>query len=337
MSRKPGIHGDRSLVMWKIHLATLILVASLSTAWTAQAQSAGDPANEVAAKVNGVPITSTELNRSFLANVQVPYASVQEDPRAKEVRRQILDNLIDRELLLQEAKTRKMSVPPKELDAELQKIVQRFPSPEAFEKALTAQNFTLDSVKKDMEGQILRRQLVKQEVLDKTPVSVDDGQAFYEKNKDKYVEQEQVRARHILIKVPQDASATDDANLKKKAGDVLKRAKKGGDFAALAKEFSEDGSRADGGDLGFFARGQMVGAFEEAAFALKPGQVSDLVRTQFGYHIIKVEERKAAKSLSYDEAKEQVKEDMSREQTLSRYQEYMAALRSKSSIEVLLP
>jgi peptidyl-prolyl cis-trans isomerase C len=337
MSRKPGVHSDRSLFVWKIRLATLILVASLDTAWTAQTQPAGSPSNEVAAKVNGVPITTTELNRSFLANVQVPYASVQEDPRAQQVLRQILDNLIDRELLLQEAKTLKMSVPPQELDAELQKIVQRFPSPEAFEKALTAQNFTLDSVKKDMEGQMLRQQLVKKEVLDKTTVSTNDPQSFYEKNKDKYAEQEQVRARHILIKVPQEASPTDDANLKKKAGDVLKRARKGGDFAALAKEFSEDGSRAEGGDLGFFAHGQMVAAFEEAAFALKPGQVSDLVRTQFGYHIIKVEERKPAKSLSYDEAKEQVKEDMGREQTLSRYQEYMASLRSKSSIEVLLP
>jgi peptidyl-prolyl cis-trans isomerase C len=81
----------------------------------------------------------------------------------------------------------------------------------------------------------------------------------------------------------------------------------------------------------------MVGAFEEAAFTLKPGQVSDLVRTQFGYHIIKVDERKPAKSLSYDEAKEQVQEDLTREQTLSRYEEYMAGLRSKASIEVVMP
>src|SRR5687767_720783 len=150
MWRKSGVHGDRSLLVWKIRFATLLLVASLGTGWTAQAQSASGASNEVAAKVNGVPITTTELNRSVLAQVQVPYTSVQEDPRAKQVLRQILDNLIDRELLLQEAKTSKMSVPPQQLDAELQKIVQRFPSPEAFEQALTAQNFTLDSVKKDM-------------------------------------------------------------------------------------------------------------------------------------------------------------------------------------------
>jgi peptidyl-prolyl cis-trans isomerase C len=337
MFRKSEIPGERRFFMWKIHFVTLLLAASLSTGWAAPAQPTGAESNEVAAKVNGVPITATELNRSFLTQVQVPYASVQEDPRAKQVLRQILDNLIDRELLLQEAKTLKMSVPPQQLDAELQKIVQRFPSQEAFEQALTAQNFTLDSVKKDMEGQMLRQQLVKKEILDKTTVSTNDVQSFYEKNKEKYAEEEQVRARHILIKVPQEASATDDANLKKKAGDVLKRAKKGEDFAALAKEFSEDGSRTDGGDLGFFGRGQMVGAFEEVAFTLKPGQVSDLVRTQFGYHIIKVDERKPAKSLSYEEAKEQVKEDITREQTLSRYQEYMAALRSKASIEVLMP
>jgi peptidyl-prolyl cis-trans isomerase C len=337
MLRQSGLPGERSFFMWKIRFATLFLAASLTTAWAAPAQPGGAGPSAVAAKVNGVPITTSELDRSFLAHVQVPYASVEEDPRAKQVRRQILDNLIDRELLLQEAKALKMSVPPRHLDDELQKIVQRFPSPEAFEQALTAQNFTLDSVKKDMEGQMLRQQLVKQEILDKTAVSASDVQSFYEQHREKYAEEEQVRARHILIKVPQEASAADDANLKKKAGDVLKRAKKGEDFAALAKEFSEDGSRADGGDLGFFGRGQMVAPFEEVAFALKPGQVSDLVRTQFGYHIIKVDERKPAKSLSYDEAKEQVKEDVTREQTLSRYQEYIASLRQKATIEVLTP
>jgi peptidyl-prolyl cis-trans isomerase C len=337
MFRQSGLPGERSFFMWKVRFAILFLAASLSTAWTAPAQPEGTGSNAVVAKVNGVPITTEELDRSFLAHVQVPYASVEEDPRAKQVRRQILDNLIDRELLLQEAKTLKMSVPSQRVDDELQKIVQRFPSPEAFEQALTAQNFTLDSVKKDMEGQMLRQQLVKQEILDKTTVSASDVQSFYEQHREKYAEEEQVRARHILIKVPQEASATDEANLKKKASDVLKRAKKGEDFAALAKQFSEDGSRADGGDLGFFGRGQMVAPFEEVAFALKPGQVSDLVRTQFGYHIIKVDERKPAKSLSYDEAKEQVKEDVTREQTLSRYQDYIASLRHKASIEVLMP
>src|SRR5919108_1065227 len=329
--------GGRSPTSRSVLVVALALMATLCLGWQVYAQPSGGASGEVAAKVNGTPITTVELNRTFLAHVQVPYSAVQDDPRAKQLLHQILDNLIDRELLLQEAKSSKAAVAPQEIDAELQKLMERFPSKEAFEQALSSQNFTLEAVKKDIQDQILRQQVVKKEILDKVNVNPDQFQPFYEQNKNKYVEEEQVHVRHILFKVPQDTSAADEEKLKKKANDVLKRAKKGEDFAALAKQFSEDGSRESGGDLGFFARGRMVGPFEEAAFALKPGQISDLVRTQFGYHIIKVEERKPGRSLPYEEAKEQVKEDLTREQTFARYQEYMGGLRNKASIEILLP
>jgi peptidyl-prolyl cis-trans isomerase C len=315
----------------------VLLTFVLLMAWAVRAQPAGGAPDEVAAKVNGVPISTLELNRSFLAHVQVPYTAVQEDPRAKQVLQQILDSLIDRELLLQQAKSKKITVTPQQVDAQMQQLAQRFPSPEAFDQALAAQNFTRDTVKKDVEGQLLRRQLVEKEILDKVKVSDRDVQDFYDKNKDKYVEEEQVRARHILVKVPKEASAADDAKLKGKADEALKRAKKGEDFATLAKELSDDGSKQDGGDLGFFPRGRMVGPFEEAAFALQPNQISDVIRTQFGYHIIKVEERKAGRALPFAEAQEQVKEDLTRERTYERYQQYVAGLRSKAKVEVLLP
>jgi peptidyl-prolyl cis-trans isomerase C len=305
-------------------------------AWGVRSQPAGGSSADVAAKVNGVPITTLDLNRSFQAHVQVPYATVQEDPRAKEVRRQILDNLIDRELLLQRAKSLKMAAPAQQVDAQMQQLLQRFPSQEALEQALIAQNLTMDSVKKDVESQLLRQQLVKKEILDKVNVSAGDVQTFYDKNKDKYVEEDQVRARHILIKVPQEVNPEDDAKLKGKADDTLKRARQGEDFATLATATSDDGSKENGGDLGFFPRGRMVAPFEEAAFALQPGQMSEVVRTQFGYHIIKVEERKTGRALAFDEAKSQVQEDLTQQRTYERYQQYMAGLRSKAKVEVLL-
>jgi peptidyl-prolyl cis-trans isomerase C len=314
----------------------LMLALLMLMAWTVRSQPAGGSSQDVAAKVNGVPITTLDLNRSFQAHVQVPYATVQEDPRAKEVLRQILDNLIDRELLLQRAKALKMAVPAQQVDTQMQQLLQRFPSQEALEQALTAQNLTLDSVKKDVESQLLRQQLVKKEILDKVKVSAGDVQTFYDQNKDKYVEEEQVRASHILIRVPQEASPEDDAKLKRKADDTLKRAKQGENFAALASEMSDDGSKENGGDLGFFPRGRMVAPFEEVAFALQPGQMSEVVRTQFGYHIIKAEERKTGRALAFDEAKSQVQEDLTQQQTYERYQQYMAGLRSKAKVDVLL-
>jgi peptidyl-prolyl cis-trans isomerase C len=331
-----GVHDHRSRSYRRDLMIFVLLALLMLMAWAIRSESVAGNPEDIAAKVNGVPISAGDMNRSFEAHVQVPYSAVQEDPRAKEVMRQILDNLIDRELLLQQAKSLKMSVPSQQVDAQMQQLVQRFPSQEAFEQALTAQNFSLETVKKDVEGQLLRQQLVKKEVLDKVNVSARDVQTYYDKNKAKYVEEEQIRARHILIRVPQEASPTDDAKLKGKADDVLKRAKKGEDFAVLAKELSDDGSKENGGDLGFFPRGRMVAAFEEAAFALQPGQMTEIVRTEFGYHIIKVEEHKAGRALPFDEAKEQVKEDLTREQTYERYQQYVAQLRNKAKVEVLL-
>jgi peptidyl-prolyl cis-trans isomerase C len=331
-----GVRDDRTRPRRHDLTVFLIMALLMLMAWGVRSQPAGGSSGDIAAKVNGVPITTLELNRSFQAHVQVPYSAVQEDPRAKEVLRQILDNLIDRELLLQQAKSLKMAVPPQQVDTQMQQLMQRFPSQEAFEKALAEQNFTVDAVKKDVESQLLRQQLVKKEILDKVNVSARDVQSFYDKNKDKYVEEEQIHARHILIKVPQEVSPTDDAKLKGKADNALKRARQGEDFAVLAKELSDDGSKENGGDLGFFPRGRMVAGFEEAAFALQPGQMSEVVRTQFGYHIIKVEERKTGRALPFDEAKEQVKDDLTKEQTYERYQQYMAGLRSKAKVEVLL-
>jgi peptidyl-prolyl cis-trans isomerase C len=331
-----GVRDARGQLRRRDLIILLILALLILMAWGVRSQPAGGSGADVAAKVNGVPITTLELNRSFQAHVQVPYSTVQEDPRAKEVLRQILDNLIDRELLLQRAKSLKMAVLAQQVDTQMQQLQKRFPSQEAFEQALTAQNLTMDAVKKDVESHLLRQRLVQQEILDKVNVSAGDVQTFYEKNKDKYVEEEQVRARHILIKVPPDVSPADDARLKGKADDALKRVKQGENFAALATELSDDGSKESGGDLGFFPRGRMVPAFEEVAFTLQPGQTSEVVRTQFGYHIIKVEERKTGRALAFDEAKTQVKDDLTQQQTYERYQRYMAGLRSKAKVEVLL-
>ena len=140
-------------LMILLMLALLMLMAE-----RVRSQPAAGSGADVAAKVNGVPITTLELNRSFQAHVQVPYSTVQEDPRAKEVLRQILDNLIDRELLLQRAKSLKMAVPAQQVDTQMQQLLQRFPSKEAFDQALMAQNLTLDSVKKEVESQLLRQQ-----------------------------------------------------------------------------------------------------------------------------------------------------------------------------------
>ena len=129
-----------------------------------------------------------------------------------------------------------------------------------------------------------------QPLLEKTEVSQEEIRAYYEENIEQYKIKKQVKARHILFKLAEDASEEEEKAVRERAMKVLEKAKQGEDFAELAKAYSEGPSKDEGGDLGTFSAGQMVKPFEEAAFALKPGEISDLVRTPFGLHIIKVEE-----------------------------------------------
>ncbi|PIO99398.1 peptidylprolyl isomerase [Pleomorphomonas carboxyditropha] len=172
-----------------------------------------------------------------------------------------------------------------------------------------------------LEAQALRNTYVEEQLQGK--ISDDDIKARYEKDIAGYVPPEEVHARHILVKTEDEANA------------ILKQLADGGNFEALAKEKSEDpGSKGNGGDLGFFAKGQMVPEFEAEAFALKPGETSAKpIKTQFGYHIVKVEERRAQPVPTLDQVREQVIQMVERD----KYQETLAKMRGEAKIEILTP
>jgi peptidyl-prolyl cis-trans isomerase D len=158
-----------------------------------------------------------------------------------------------------------------------------------------------------------------------------DLHAYYQKHIDQFQVKEQVKVRHILIKVPQGADAATDAAAKKKAEDIRKQILAGGDFAKLAAENSDDpGSKSQGGELGFIQRGQTVPEFEKAAFGLEPGQTSEPVKTQFGYHIIQTEQKDTAHTRSFDEVKSQIEPIVERDMQLKAAQAYGQQLASEA-------
>lgn len=293
-------------------------------------------AKDVAAQVNERTITYQELNKEFRARTRVPFEKVQADPQAQHIRKQVLEQIINEELLLKEAEQQKVSVPPAEIDKRFTQLQARFPSEEAFNQELKNRGLTAERLKQNIKKGLMRQQILTKEVLDKVSVSPKELEAFFDKNKNNYVQEEEIHARHILIRVDADVSPEDDRKAKERANAVLVKVKKGEDFGQLAKEHSDGPTKEREGDLGYFGRGQMVKPFEDAAFSLKAGQVSDLVRTKFGYHIIKVEDRREAKRLSYKQAENQVKDDLTKEKVNARYQEYIDGLRKKAKITIHL-
>ena len=176
-------------------------------------------------------------------------------------------------------------------------------------------------------------QYLQKEVISKVKVTEKDAKAYYDKNPDLFKSPEQVKARHILIQVPKEASDEDKKKQKEKADEVLKKVKAGEDFTKLAAETSDDpGTKSKGGELGFFSKGSMVPAFEQVAFSLKPGEVSELVETEFGFHVIKVDEKKEAVSEPFETIKEKVTKQVLREKQEAKVTEFVEQALKKAKV-----
>jgi peptidyl-prolyl cis-trans isomerase C len=179
--------------------------------------------------------------------------------------------------------------------------------------------------------------LIEAEIASKVAITPEQVNDFYSKNPEQFKQGDSVRASHILISVPKGADDAAKAQARAKADDVLKEVKAGKDFAALAKQHSADpGSAANGGDLGFFQQGQMVGPFNDAAFTLAPGATSDLVETEFGFHIIRVIEKKAGRTIPLEEVKPQVEQYLERLNRQQQTEAFVNGLKAKGKIEILI-
>ncbi len=290
---------------------------------------------EVVARVNGEAISGKDLDDAVRA-IAGRAGPIPPDERDR-VYRGVLDNMIGYRLMIQEAKARKITVPDAEVDAQIAQIRAQFPSDGQFQQALTAQRTTLEAVRNDARDGMSADKLVESEIASKVAVKPEAVTDFYQKNQDKFQQGPRVRASHILIGIPQNADAATKQQAKAKADALLKDLKAGKDFAAAAKENSQDpGSAPNGGDLGYFEKGQMVPPFEQAAFALKAGEMSEVVETQFGYHIIKVADKQESRVVPLEEAKGQIEEYLTQQNRHAETELFVNALRAKAKVEILI-
>lgn len=270
----------------------------------------------VVAKVNNDIITLTEFEaaKQVLSNsTKIPLDQIPE-----EATREILSRMIESMLVLQEAKRRGIEASSSEIGEALDKVKARFKSEEEFQGALIAQGYTIENLREDCKEEILRSKLISQEVRSKIQIAPEKIEEI--KNRLGL----QLHAKHILVKTEEDASV------------LLQRLKEGAGFEELAKEQSLCPSREKGGDLGFFARREMVKEFDEAAFALEDGQISGIVKTQFGYHIIKVVGRRTAPEEDLSRLEKEAAYFLWEENFKKRLSEWLKHLYDKAYIEVML-
>ncbi|OBZ14506.1 peptidylprolyl isomerase [Bacillus sp. FJAT-27264] len=259
-------------------IASIVLAAALIIVLIKPPFQKGDD-NTAVATVNGENITKSQLYDKM---VEAGGPST-------------LQSLITTTLVSQEAKKANITVTDADIAEELTDLKAQFGGEEAFNSALAQSGMTLDDLKKQMPLQVELRKILEPQVK----ITDDEIKKYYDENKAHFNTEEEVRASHILVKTKEEADA------------VLKELKDGKDFATVAKEKSTDtGSKDHGGDLNFFKRGDMVPEFADVAFKLKVGETSGAVKSQYGYHIIKVTDRKEAKNYTLDEKKDEIRKTL---------------------------
>jgi len=290
---------------------------------------------EVIARVNGEAVSRTDIE-DYVRNLEGARGPVPAEQRDR-VYRGIIDQLVGYRLLVQEAKARKIVVPDNEVNAKIDEVKKQFPSEDVFMQTLIDRKLTLDQMKADARRDIAISRLIDAEIASRIALKPSQVEDFYKNNQDQFTQPERVRASHILIAFPEGADAAAKAQAKTKAQKVLKDVRAGKDFAALAREHSQDpGSAPNGGDLGFFPQGQMVGPFNEVAFSLKPGATSGLVETQFGYHIIRVAEKQPGRTVPLEEVRPKVEQYLQNQNKETETDAFVKSLRAKGKVEILI-
>ncbi|HLL03005.1 MAG TPA: peptidylprolyl isomerase [Myxococcaceae bacterium] len=298
--------------------------------------------DKVVAVVNRDIITLSEVQQR--AAPEMARLAGEKDQRKRgEARAQLmkeaLDALIADKLIDAEVRELGLGVSASEVDEAMADVKKQngITDPAQFEQLLAREGYTVKSYRDFLTKQISRSRLMQMRVATKVKITEEDLKAAYAQYSKLEGEEFEVHARHILVTVDAKATPEQVEEARKKAEAIAAEARRPGmNFEALARARSEGPSKEDGGDLGFFRRGVMVPAFEQAAFSLKAGEVSNPIRTNFGWHVLKVEERRAIGVTSYEEMRAKLELQLRQQKTEKFVDQYVQELRKKAVIEVKL-
>lgn len=330
-------------------LAIFLTVSGLSCKKKDTDKSSTDSGANIAVTINGVNILESEIDRLVKPQLErIAKQSAELPPTfaeqyAKQLREQFLEQMIRRNLLDEKVKEANIVITDEEVMSTIEEIATSQKEPlslEEFKKKMAEYGQNFDEVKEEVREGLARNKFMQAHWAGKINVTEEDARKYYDENPKQFEQTEQVRASHILIK-PEITDPHVDPNAdpneaktvaKAKAEDLLKQIKEGADFAELAKAHSNCPSAPNGGDLGFFPRGETTPAFENVAFELEIGQLSEIVETKYGYHIIKATDHKEATTTAFDQAKENIIRQLTQKKQSELAEEYIESLKAKANI-----
>ncbi len=295
--------------------------------------------DRVVAVVNQEIITLSEVEKevALLKEEIVTEDRFEKQERMQALSRQVLEKLIEEKLIDQEVKKSGIKISSKDVEATVEEVKGRNTiTQEDLERALAVEGLTLETYKKQIEKTLQRQKLIHWSVKVEEKAGEKEVREFYQKNISRYRTNETYRPGQILFVIPKEAAPEEIREIRKKCQKVLEKIKKGEDFGEMAVLYSEDASNKDHGDLGYFKKGELLPVFEKEALRLKVGEVSGIIRTEFGFHIIKLLDRKGTNPLPFEEVVERVKADYHNSETEKAFRQYLSTLKEKAIIEIKL-
>jgi peptidyl-prolyl cis-trans isomerase C len=318
-----------------VHKTLILWIAGLAFAAGALCQPADQtPAdiNPVVMRINGESVYAVEISL-VMRNLGSQLPPQEESVAQQQLLQAATQQVVEQKLLAQEARRFGIQADEARVTARMNAAEKQSGGREALARTLAGGGSTLEQLEGMFRELELGREFITNQILPTVQVTDQEVEEVYSKHPEVFTSEERVRARHILIQVDEGSDSDAERNALERALQAHERAVAGEDFAALARELSDGPSGPNGGDLGFFTKSTMVEPVAEAAFGMAPGEVSDVVRTRFGYHVIKVEERRPAGAIPFEEAQGQARSLLINQRTAELVGELLETLYSNAQIE----
>jgi peptidyl-prolyl cis-trans isomerase C len=283
-----------------------VLLDSCSAGEKKAAQEAlAVPGQEIVARVNGAPVYASDVNLGATRLRQKgTFNAPEKEPKSEEqLREEALQVLIENELLFQEARRRGFTAAQEAVEQEMAAIAGQFPGPATFEKALAQMKITKEDLRRDLERAQTVERMVESAIEPGIGVSSEEVRSYYDANPQMFTDPERMHIRHILLRVSPSTTEEQKAEMRRTLEGLRERVLKGESFEALADQYSQDMRAGKGGDLGYMSRGQLAKDFEQSVFALQTGQLSGVVSSPYGYHLIQVLDHQPPTLVSFERVK----------------------------------
>jgi len=319
-------------------LAVLLLSAGVFLLFSPNLS--GEVVDRIVALVNGDVITLSEveqMGQPFFEQVRRTSTAAEREEKLGKARLEVLGHLIESKLLEEEMKKRKIEVPERDVDAAINDVLKNSGFNEnELRKLLAREGMTYAGYRQKVRDELGKMRLVSREIKSKIVIEEDELRKYYRENQEKFTDPLEVKIQQIFFPFPPNAPAREAAAVQDEARTVLEKARKGEDFTDLAKKYSKGPEASEGGLLGWFKPKELLPELEEVGFKLKTGDISDLIRSPAGFHIIRVLEKKGGEPRPFAEVQFKIREEMSQDEAEKKFQEWVKDLRAKAYLEIRL-